>query len=185
MKKYEINYEKIILNFNFSAATSRGVLQQKTSYILCVTEMDNTQFLAYGEVSLIQGLSPDDPKKIENILEKWQNGTENFPHLPEELNLKDLPALQFGIEMVLTSLTIQKEMQVPNSSLYFQNDFTKKTLALQTNGLIWMSSHKEMKAQIKKKINALMFLRPHSDMLIRKFVTSLSLYLLTLPYLHT
>ena len=63
-------YIKYPLLFLFPAGTSRGVLKQKDSWFLIVSEDIEEQMMGVGEVSIIPGLSPDNPGKIEAKLDQ-------------------------------------------------------------------------------------------------------------------
>lgn len=65
---YQVDHIKYTLRFHQPAGTSRGTLQTKDSWILRISEKKNPSRFGLGEVSLIPGLSPDDPEKLESIL---------------------------------------------------------------------------------------------------------------------
>ena len=64
----KLNYYKKTLNFKKPAGTSRGILEEKPSWILFFDEAP----LLRGECSIIPGLSPDyiDDEQYENKV-KW------------------------------------------------------------------------------------------------------------------
>ena len=65
---YRSDYIKYTLRFRRPAGTSRGTLRIKDSWIVSVYDDQDPLRFGLGEVSLIPGLSPDDPDRIEGIL---------------------------------------------------------------------------------------------------------------------
>ena len=136
----KLSWRKYEYIFKEAGGTSRGVLHTKPSYHI-VLEKGNQK--GYGECSLIPGLSPDNPKAIETLLNLWQvNGFNAETNIPNEL-----PALQFAFEMAL------KSIEAPNPfHLFGDNAFTQGTAGIAINGLIWMGDKTTMQDRIREKL---------------------------------
>lgn len=134
-------YFRYILNFKQPGGTSRGILHNKETYIL---EISNGNKKGVGECALFRGLSSDDKPEYEQQL-KWvcENINENFDVLKNEL--RTYPSIWIGVEQALLNLEHGKD-------LYFPSDFTKKKAPIKINGLIWMGDIAFMKQQIEKKL---------------------------------
>ncbi len=136
------HYKKYILNFKRPSGTSRGILTQKETYFLILT---NEQKLGIGECGLLKTLSVDDRADYEDKL-RWV--CENI-HLGEFVLLSELvefPSIQFGVEQAFRSLKSEKWHEL------FPSAFTQGREKIAINGLIWMGTPEFMKSQIKEKI---------------------------------
>ncbi len=135
-------YTKYLLHFTFKAGTSRGVLTQKTSWLLYLQHQNKT---GVGECGVLQGLSIDDRPDFEAKLQWLQANI----HVPFDLlwkQLHDFPSIQFGLEMALKSL------QANNLFELFPSKFTANQQAIPINGLVWMGEKSFMKQQLIDKI---------------------------------
>ncbi len=135
-------FSKYILNFKRPAGTSRGILTQKETYILEISDGDKK---GIGECALFRGLSyegtPDYEKKLNWLC---QNINQDREHLKHEL--LHYPSLWFGYEQAMNNLSL-------GADRYFENDFTKGVDSIKINGLIWMGSVDFMKEQIQEKLS--------------------------------
>jgi o-succinylbenzoate synthase len=138
------NYQKYILKFKRPSGTSRGVLTEKETWFLKITDSDN---FGIGECGILRSLSYDDRPDYEEKL-KWvcENINLGRERLWEEL--REFPSIQFGVEMAFQSL------QAKDPNLLFPSDFTKGKTAIPINGLIWMGDKQYMKQQIIEKLEA-------------------------------
>ena len=135
-------YHKYILNFKKPSGTSRGIMTEKETWFI-VLEEDGKKGI--GECGILRGLSADDRNDYEEKL-KWT--CENI-HLDEEKlweMLLEFPSIQFGIETAFLSLRSENPFEL------FPSEFTLGQKSIEINGLIWMGSQEEMKAQIEEKI---------------------------------
>ncbi len=121
---------KLDLIFKQPSGTSRGILKTKRSYYIHDTVSD-----AIGEASLIEGLSPDDPKLIESHIYS------NFGRVDEML-LQSNPALRFAYE------TLEQWPHIVKST------FAQGMKPIKINGLIWMGTKDFMYQQIREKLDA-------------------------------
>ena len=142
-----ITYKKHVLRFKRPAGTSRGVLRQKTSFYLLVSDPENPGITGIGECSTIKGLSPDPWEHYEETLEAVRYGPEP-PEYWLQTGLDDFPSIRFGLETALL------DWQKGGQHLLFPSAFTAGKEGIPINGLIWMGEFDFMKKQIREKIDA-------------------------------
>ncbi|GIJ96095.1 o-succinylbenzoate synthase [Capnocytophaga stomatis] len=135
-------YKKHILDFKRPSGTSRGVLTQKETYFLTITDGEKQ---GIGECGLLKTLSFDDRPDYEDTLQ-WvcDNISLGEEYLLEKL--PEFPSIQFGVEQAFRSLISDNEY------ILFASDFTLGKASIPINGLIWMGSPEFMKSQIKEKL---------------------------------
>lgn len=137
----EASYFKYLLQFKRPSGTSRGVLLDKETFILEISE-DGKK--GTGECAIFRGLSFDDRSDYEEKL-KWlcENIDQDPDFLKEEL--KDFPSIWFGYEQAVQNLKF-------GENLYFPSEFTEGKSAITINGLIWMGDVGYMEEQIQEKL---------------------------------
>ncbi|UTX50428.1 o-succinylbenzoate synthase [Chryseobacterium sp. MA9] len=137
----EAAYLKYLLQFKRPSGTSRGVLLDKETFILTISE-DGRK--GTGECAIFRGLSFDDRPDYEEKL-KWlcENINEDITFLKEELI--EFPSIWFGYEQAILNLK-------HGSRLYFPSEFTEEKSAITINGLIWMGEIGYMEEQIQDKL---------------------------------
>ncbi|WP_298148680.1 o-succinylbenzoate synthase [Flavobacterium sp.] len=132
------------LNFIKPAGTSRGVLLQKESHFILLSDGEKS---GIGECGLLRGLSYDDRpnyvSKLNEFCDLVNSGT-----AISDLDLNDWPSINFGFEIA------GKSLKAENPFLLFDNDFSRGTAGIPINGLIWMGSADQMKAEVAAKLNA-------------------------------
>lgn len=135
------SYFKYLLEFKRPSGTSRGVLLDKETFILEISENERK---GIGECAIFRGLSFDDRPDYEEKL-KWlcENISQNPEVLQEEL--KDFPSIWFGYEQAIQNLK-------NGDYLYFPSEFTEEKAAITINGLIWMGDVGYMEEQIQEKL---------------------------------
>jgi o-succinylbenzoate synthase len=135
-------YYQYLLKFKRPSGTSRGVLYEKETFIL---EISDDGKKGVGECAIFRGLSFDDRPDYEVKL-KWlcENIQSDCEFLKEEL--KEFPSIWFGYEQALLNLKQGK-------NLYFPSDFTEGKSSMMINGLIWMGDVDYMEEQIQEKLN--------------------------------
>ena len=136
------SYKKYILNFKRPSGTSRGVLTEKETWFIKLS--DGGRF-GVGECGILRSLSYDDRPDYEERL-KWV--CENIRLGEEKLwqELREFPSIQFGVEMAYRSLNSKDPF------LLFPSEFTSGERSIPINGLIWMGDKQFMKQQITQKI---------------------------------
>ncbi|MEJ6590010.1 MAG: o-succinylbenzoate synthase [Crocinitomicaceae bacterium] len=148
----KLAFEKIVLRFSFPAGTSRGVLKEKSSWIL---KVENNPFLM-GECSVIPGLNMDysSDADYENKI-RWTCSTFNLLYPKLDLDqlihffcqeLIDFPSILFGVESVLYRINQSRGKDV------FDSAFARGESTMPINGLIWMGTIDEMKSRVQDKI---------------------------------
>lgn len=135
------SYFKYLLEFKRPSGTSRGVLLDKETFILEISENEKQ---GVGECAIFRGLSFDDRPDYEEKL-KWlcENINQSLEFLKEEL--KDFPSIWFGYEQAFQNLKF-------GANLYFPSEFTEGKSAITINGLIWMGDVAYMEEQIQDKL---------------------------------
>lgn len=143
---YKASFKKYDLEFIRPAGTSRGVLTTKPSWFIFVIDT-KSGITGIGECSIIPGLSYDNISEIENTLSKTCQNINDIDSLLET-ELKDFPAIRFGLETALL------DIQNGGKRILFPNGFTYGVTGIDINGLIWMGDVDFMLSQIKDKIES-------------------------------
>ncbi|WP_373516020.1 o-succinylbenzoate synthase [Persicitalea sp.] len=155
-----IQYQPYILRFKFDAGTSRGVMKQKTSWLVKISDQErpdsSTPLRAgFGECGPLPGLSIDDGPDFETKLAEicgLFNSLDlevfpfNLPIILEQLIPAELPSIRFGIETAL------HDFMNGGEKILFKNDFSQKKTGIDINGLVWMGSEEFMHQQIEEKL---------------------------------
>lgn len=138
-------YKQHILDFIIPGGTSRGVLNEKPTWILKIWNNDQPEIVGYGECSPLKGLSIDNPDEYNSKL-SWlcNNINEESETLLQELT--HFPSIQFGLETALLDLQREGKQQL------FRNPFVQGVQPITINGLIWMGEKSFMQKQVKAKI---------------------------------
>jgi o-succinylbenzoate synthase len=134
-------YFKYLLKFKRPSGTSRGVLYEKETFII---EISDDGKKGTGECAIFRGLSFDDRPDYEDKL-KWlcENIDQDVKFLKDDL--KEFPSIWFGYEQALLNLK-------HGGKLYFPSEFTDGKSSMMINGLIWMGDVDYMEEQIQEKL---------------------------------
>lgn len=124
------------------AGTSRGVLRQKPCWFI---QISREGVRGIGEVSVIPGLSLEDPNEceiqIDHICKLIGRGEmdpgQYFP---------SMPGIQFALESAMMDL------ERGGKRMLFPSEFTLGNAGICTNGLIWMGTREFMISQVREKI---------------------------------
>ena len=158
----EIHIEKKLLHFKKPSGTSRGILYDKPSWILSV-RLSSGQ-TAFGECSVIPGLSPDfiDENQYERKLtdlkkeveSEWSEEEFKQGMVFTSLKWKNFiqawsryPSIIFGVE------SLAREVYNGGNGLIFESGFTRKEFSIPINGLIWMGDESFMLEQMEEKLS--------------------------------
>ncbi|AZA77466.1 o-succinylbenzoate synthase [Chryseobacterium sp. G0186] len=134
-------YHRYLLEFKRPSGTSRGVLLDKETFIL---EISDHEKKGVGECAIFRGLSFDDrPDYEEKLTWLCNNINQNPDFLKKELI--DFPSIWFGYEQAIQNLKY-------GAHLYFPSEFTETKSAITINGLIWMGDVGYMEEQIQDKL---------------------------------
>ncbi|MCH4823521.1 o-succinylbenzoate synthase [Gramella lutea] len=138
------DYKKYILNFKRPSGTSRGVLTEKETWFLKISDGNN---FGIGECGILRSLSYDDRPDYEEKL-KWVCNNINLGKDMLWEELREFPSIQFGVEMAFKSLNSKDPF------LLFPSEFTARKDSIPINGLVWMGDEGFMKEQISQKLDA-------------------------------
>jgi o-succinylbenzoate synthase len=141
------------LHFHVKAGTSRGILTQKNSYFLQISNPTSTEFVGLGEAGPLFGLSPE---YKEDVLDDFQKAVNRLPKELPKNNSEvaswisdipfDQPSFRFAAEMAIIDYLNQRD------GIYFPSEFTEQQAPVPINGLIWMGSKEYMQKQIEAKL---------------------------------
>lgn len=141
-----------VLDFKFSARTSRGDLKDRKVWFLKIYEKD---ILGVGEVAPIHRLSPETIEDIPDFLQKLKTSLKDFTlpnskkevyELVDKLVPTSFPSVRFGMEMALLDCLNGGTKHI------FRKDLNKIEISI--NGLVWMGDETFMRAQIKDKLDS-------------------------------
>ncbi|WP_243349022.1 o-succinylbenzoate synthase [Parabacteroides sp. FAFU027] len=141
LKTQFIPYQLI---FKKPSGTSRGVLTTKETWFVKIWNEETPELFGLGECALFRGLGCDDQPDYETVL---QSLSPDLPPLEElQTRLKDFPSILFGIETALWDL------QNGGNRIIHPSAFSEGEDYIRINGLIWMGTKEEMRAQIIEKL---------------------------------
>ncbi len=152
----KIVFQPHTLRFRMEAGTSRGVLTEKTSWIIRITDSEEPGVEGLGECGPLKGLSVDDlpdfQQQLTAICDQFnQMDLEVFPFnlgiILDQVVPVHLPSARAGIEMALL------DFMNGGKRIYFDNKFARGEAGIPMNGLIWMGSYEHMISQIEKKLD--------------------------------
>ncbi|MCL1032859.1 o-succinylbenzoate synthase [Elizabethkingia anophelis] len=137
----QAEYQRHNLIFKRPGGTSRGVLTEKETYFLHISDGEKK---GTGECGIFRGLSYDDVPDYEEKL-KWlcDNINAKYNFLQQQLLL--YPSIWFGYEQAILNLK-------HGGHIYFPGEFTEGKESITINGLIWMGNIDFMKEQIASKL---------------------------------
>ncbi len=143
MSKISLRFLTHDLQFHFEAGTSRGVLNNKKSYFV---EISDGNRIGIGEAGPLFGLSPEFSEDCAAAFEKALEPFQGLA-LPADINdwISEIsfeqPSFRFALE------TAFHDFAAP-----FTNKFAQGEKSLPINGLIWMGSAEFMREQIEQKL---------------------------------
>lgn len=148
----QASYFKKTFQFSFKARTSRGLMEDKTSWFIKVWNDKNPEVVGVGECGPLPGLSIDArgdfQAVIEGIVEKI-SGLKRVGTLTDqtlnEIIPSGFPSITFAVETALLDLSNG------GKRIIFENDFGKG-VPIPINGLIWIGDFDFMTNQIDQKI---------------------------------
>lgn len=142
-----------VLDFKFSARTSRGEMKDRKVWFLKIHHSNGTTGI--GEVAPIHRLSPEDVEdvpdfltKLNSVLQKTEvpSTDDEVFELVAKLVPSNFPSVRFGLEMALLDLIKGGQKHI------FSDDLSE--IKIPINGLVWMGDEAFMKEQIKDKLDA-------------------------------
>ena len=152
----ELTFQPYQLEFKFNAGTSRGILKEKITNIIKISD-DQSGGFGLGEAGPLKGLSIDDRDDLSDFLETVKqkaipltvpDNEKEIYEIAEELAGHDFPSVRFALE------TAMLDLKHGGQRIIFQNDFSDGKEKIPINGLIWMGHMEDMLFQITEKVNA-------------------------------
>ena len=137
----QAEYQRYNLIFKRPGGTSRGVLTEKETYFLHISDGEKK---GTGECGIFRGLSYDDVPDYEERL-KWLCDNINAEYNFLQQQLLHYPSIWFGYEQAILNLKY-------GGHIYFPGEFTEGKKSITINGLIWMGNVDFMKEQIALKL---------------------------------
>ncbi len=133
------------LKFITPGGTSRGVLTEKSSWYILISDDEDPEVVGIGECSILPNLSFDDRPDYEQKLNEVCSNINDFI-IDYNTRLKDWPSMRFALEMALLDL------KNGGRKLIFNSDFFHGRKSIPINGLIWMGDVDYMKLQLTQKL---------------------------------
>lgn len=147
------SYRKHTLQFKFEAGTSRGVLTERDTYFIEITDTAQPGRVGIGEASPLKGLSIDHVPGFEDHLREVCRqfsarpaGAVDDPGFLAGLVGEGYPALRFAFETALLDL------RHGGRRVIFPGPFPEGDMDIPINGLIWMGPAAQMRTQIEEKL---------------------------------
>lgn len=145
------SYFKKVFHFNFKARTSRGPMQDKTSWFIKIENVGQP-VSGWGECGPLPGLSVDATPDFESVLaetiERINHSSLGGQDISAVTGLapQEFSSLIFGLETALLDL------HNGGRRIIFYNSFMKGS-PIDINGLIWMGDMDFLMDQINQKIS--------------------------------
>lgn len=142
---------KRVFQFNFKARTSRGLMKDKPSWFIKITDGKSDNVFGIGECGPLPGLSSDFRSDYEQVVASYVDKFNARQLTSTDLAAvydfipNELPSLRFGFETALLDL------KNGGKRIIFPNDFLSGK-KIPINGLIWMGDIDFMMGQISIKI---------------------------------
>lgn len=138
--------ERYVLDFAFTARTSREVFKQKKTYFIRVYDTERPEVTGVGECPVFPSLQPSFRTfyDFEKLLGDVAN---NINHYTAEGNLPRNSAIRFGIESALSELHYGGKGQFVDNKIL---ENIREGIVI--NGLVWMDSIDVMMRQLAEKI---------------------------------
>jgi o-succinylbenzoate synthase len=143
---FQTSYKKYTLLFNQPSGTSRGILHEKESWFIFLTNRQKPGITGIGECSPLKGLSIDDRDDFESQLSIVCKEPQAYLNNADMLNA--FPSIRFGLETAFTDYNHN------GTRILFPSSFTEGIKPISINGLVWMGSFEKMLNQVHEKITA-------------------------------
>ena len=143
---YQAYFKKYTLQFHHPSGTSLGILTEKVSWFIFLTDELQSGITGIGECGPLKGLSIDDRTDYENKLAEVCKNPNNY--LDNTEALKDFPSISFGLEMALL------DYKHGGKKLLFPSLLTEGKDSISINGLVWMGSYEAMLQQVREKVES-------------------------------
>lgn len=143
--KLSAKYIQHKLIFKNPSGTSRGIMTERDTWFIVLSDKDNFGVYGIGECGPLQGLSVD---YVPGYQDKIQEVCENINLEKTELfkMLDGFPSIKTGLE------TAFYDFENGGNRNIFPSEFTEGKQGIPINGLVWMGDMPFMKKQLKEKI---------------------------------
>jgi len=149
----QASFTKKVFHFNFTARTSRGRMNDRTSWFIKIWDVTQPNVVGIGECAPLPGLSIDDRPDFEEVLKSVLVKVSSLKLSASSL-LKDAaacvpvgyPSIVFGLETALLDL------RNGGNRVIFDNSFIQAR-PIPINGLVWMGDLDVMLQQASVKID--------------------------------
>ncbi|MFO0494095.1 MAG: o-succinylbenzoate synthase [Flavobacteriia bacterium] len=150
----QVHIQHLPLIFKRPVGTSRGVMNVKNSWVI---EVQHDNFKGKGEISIIEGLSPEYVSfaQFEQTIHEASDFFESC--FSDEHPKRNLPLAFRERYLLYPSIIFAFECALLNlfhggTDLLFDNSFSRGNRAIPINGLVWMGDETFMQEQIEEKI---------------------------------
>ena len=157
--KYKIAIEERVFHFRQPAGTSRGVLTERCSWLVRLTDglsvgIGECAPLTYLSCDSLPGYGETLRVKGEALAAALEQGDEAVAAFLD--TLRDYPSMLFGLETALCSLRSAQRQPSPDverpGTLCFNTAFSRGEVGIPINGLVWMGTFDEMQQRIEEKL---------------------------------
>lgn len=137
-----LEFAPYVLRFKRPSGTSRGILTEKLTYLLRITDQSDPERVGIGEAALFRGLSAEDNDRyVYKLIELLANIALGRP-----TDLSRHPSIQFGLEQAIL------DFSNGGKGILFPSPFTRGEYEIDINGLVWMGPKEDMLEQVERKI---------------------------------
>ena len=137
-----LEFAPYLLKFKEPSGTSRGILNEKPTFLIKIYDETNPAHFGIGEAAVFPGLSPEaDGNYVWKLTELMANVAIGRP-----TELTRHSSIQFGLEQAL--------LDYSNNCMgvYYPSEFTLGKESIEINGLIWMGDFDKMLDRIESKL---------------------------------
>ncbi len=138
-------FAKYILDFRFTAITSRDRMNRKETFYIKIFNEDTPEIFGIGECALFRGLSCDDRPDYQIMLETVCRNIDRYA--ADTALLADYPSIRMGVETAL------HDLRNGGRRIIYPSPWTAGEKEIVINGLIWMGDKSLMAERIKAKVN--------------------------------
>lgn len=135
-------YLRYILDFNFTAITSRQSMTQKETFYVIVSDSSHPDVYGVGECAVFRGLGSDDTPQYESKLDKI---CRNIGRVRVD-DVKE-SSIRFGLETAFLDLA-----RGGTRNIFDATQWQTGAQAIPINGLVWMGDFDTMLARIDSKV---------------------------------
>lgn len=149
MLSYQLR--KVTFPFKEPAGTSRGVMQDRTSWFIYLHDDADHHYYGIGECAPLPGLSIDpltEPTYEEVLHEVCLEWCASQTIKRERLHT--YPSILFGLETAVRSL--EADRVYGNPFHHYDTPFTRGEEGIPINGLIWMGTKEKMTQRLEAKL---------------------------------